>query len=55
MHINIVYLHLQYQEVIVPLSLQVYQGLVYMDFSKKLMEEQGYGNNVTDVKHKVDD
>ena len=26
-----------------------------MDFSKKLMEEQGYGNNVTDVKYKVID
>uniref|UniRef100_A0A671UDZ3 Glucuronokinase with putative uridyl pyrophosphorylase n=1 Tax=Sparus aurata TaxID=8175 RepID=A0A671UDZ3_SPAAU len=25
---------------------QVYEGLVYMDFSKKLMEEQGYGNYV---------
>ncbi|XP_008423351.1 glucuronokinase with putative uridyl pyrophosphorylase [Poecilia reticulata] len=23
---------------------QVYEGLVYMDFSKKLMDEQGYGN-----------
>lgn len=22
---------------------QVYEGLVYMDFNKKLMEEQGYG------------
>ncbi|KAF7655124.1 hypothetical protein LDENG_00060490 [Lucifuga dentata] len=26
---------------------QVYEGLVYMDFSKKLMEEQGYGNYVS--------
>ncbi|XP_033833473.1 glucuronokinase with putative uridyl pyrophosphorylase [Periophthalmus magnuspinnatus] len=25
---------------------QVYEGLVYMDFSKKLMDEQGYGNYV---------
>ncbi|XP_067362434.1 glucuronokinase with putative uridyl pyrophosphorylase isoform X5 [Channa argus] len=25
---------------------QVYEGLVYMDFSKKLMEDQGYGNYV---------
>ncbi|XP_034557125.1 glucuronokinase with putative uridyl pyrophosphorylase [Notolabrus celidotus] len=25
---------------------QVYEGLVYMDFSKKLMEEQGYGDYV---------
>ncbi|KAM9318808.1 glucuronokinase with putative uridyl pyrophosphorylase isoform 2-T2 [Pholidichthys leucotaenia] len=25
---------------------QVYEGLVYMDFSKTLMEEQGYGNYV---------
>lgn len=24
-------------------SLQVYEGLVYMDFSKQLMDEQGYG------------
>lgn len=27
--------------------LQVYEGLVYMDFSKKLIEEQGYGTKVT--------
>ncbi|MEQ2260675.1 hypothetical protein XENORESO_022244, partial [Xenotaenia resolanae] len=26
---------------------QVYEGLVYMDFSKKLMDEQGYGNYVS--------
>uniref|UniRef100_A0A8C4DY47 Glucuronokinase with putative uridyl pyrophosphorylase n=1 Tax=Dicentrarchus labrax TaxID=13489 RepID=A0A8C4DY47_DICLA len=26
---------------------QVYEGLVYMDFSKKLMEDQGYGNYVS--------
>ncbi|XP_077962344.1 glucuronokinase with putative uridyl pyrophosphorylase isoform X4 [Gasterosteus aculeatus] len=26
---------------------QVYEGLVYMDFGKKLMEEQGYGNYVS--------
>ncbi|TKS81467.1 hypothetical protein D9C73_015572 [Collichthys lucidus] len=26
---------------------QVYEGLVYMDFSKKLMEEQGHGNYVS--------
>ncbi|XP_037123123.1 glucuronokinase with putative uridyl pyrophosphorylase isoform X1 [Syngnathus acus] len=26
---------------------QVYEGLVYMDFSKKLMEEQGYGNYIS--------
>ncbi|XP_055369831.1 glucuronokinase with putative uridyl pyrophosphorylase isoform X2 [Betta splendens] len=26
---------------------QVYEGLVYMDFSKKLMEERGYGNYLT--------
>ncbi|CAL1570848.1 unnamed protein product [Knipowitschia caucasica] len=25
---------------------QVYEGLVYMDFSKKLMDDQGYGNYV---------
>lgn len=31
---------------VVPLSLQVYEGLVYMDFSKKLMDEQGYGTDV---------
>ncbi|XP_031695648.1 glucuronokinase with putative uridyl pyrophosphorylase isoform X2 [Anarrhichthys ocellatus] len=29
------------------LLLQVYEGLVYMDFSKKLMEEQGYGSYVS--------
>lgn len=33
----------QKQEVRVVLSLQVYEGLVYMDFSQKIMEEQGYG------------
>uniref|UniRef100_A0A3Q3QZW6 GHMP kinase C-terminal domain-containing protein n=1 Tax=Monopterus albus TaxID=43700 RepID=A0A3Q3QZW6_MONAL len=26
---------------------QVYEGLIYMDFSKNLMEEQGYGNYVS--------
>ncbi|XP_051934889.1 glucuronokinase with putative uridyl pyrophosphorylase isoform X2 [Hippocampus zosterae] len=26
---------------------QVYEGLVYMDFSKKVMEEQGYGNYIS--------
>ncbi|XP_061682466.1 glucuronokinase with putative uridyl pyrophosphorylase isoform X4 [Syngnathoides biaculeatus] len=26
---------------------QVYEGLVYMDFSKNLMEEQGYGNYIS--------
>ncbi|XP_054650708.1 glucuronokinase with putative uridyl pyrophosphorylase isoform X2 [Dunckerocampus dactyliophorus] len=26
---------------------QVYEGLIYMDFSKKLMEEQGYGNYIS--------
>ncbi|CAG6007621.1 unnamed protein product [Menidia menidia] len=26
---------------------QVYEGLIYMDFSKRLMEEQGYGNYVS--------
>lgn len=31
---------------IVSLCPQVYEGLVYMDFSKKLMEEQGYGRQV---------
>ncbi|XP_061774725.1 glucuronokinase with putative uridyl pyrophosphorylase [Nerophis ophidion] len=25
---------------------QVYEGLIYMDFSKKLMEEKGYGNYI---------
>lgn len=31
------------------LSLKVYEGLVYMDFSKKLMEEQSYGTEFTTV------
>ncbi|XP_061781525.1 glucuronokinase with putative uridyl pyrophosphorylase isoform X3 [Nerophis lumbriciformis] len=26
---------------------QVYEGLIYMDFSKKLMEEKGYGNYIS--------
>lgn len=25
--------------------LQVYQGLVYMDFNKQLMDKQGYGTD----------
>ena len=29
--------------------LQVYEGLVYMDFSKHLFETQGYGNNMFDI------
>lgn len=33
----------------VPLLLKVYEGLVYMDFSKQLMEEQGYGTEFTTV------
>ena len=27
--------------------LQVYEGLVYMDFSKQLMDDQGYGRYIT--------
>ena len=26
--------------------IQVYEGLVYMDFSKSLMEERGYGKQI---------
>ena len=29
--------------------LQVYEGLVYMDFSKHLFETQGYGSNMFDI------
>lgn len=38
---------LRHQSLIVSVCPQVYEGLVYMDFSKKLMEEQGYGTQLT--------
>lgn len=44
-HISVIFIKAQISRSMncFPLSLKVYEGLVYMDFSKKLMEEQGYG------------
>lgn len=46
-------LQVRLDHICVPLLWKVYEGLVYMDFSQKIMEEQGFGTASTPFLRKL--